>query len=52
MYPPNDCCTNDTCPKKVPLKKESQKKIVVFTRDVGTQPAYAIHFYCPSKPMP
>ena len=50
MYPPNDCCTNNTCLKKVPLKKEIQKKTVVYTKDVGTQPTYAIHVYCPSKP--
>jgi len=42
LYPPNLCCTSNICPKKVLLEKEIQKKVVVYTRDVGTQPAYAI----------
>jgi len=50
IYPSNDCCTNDACLKKIPLK-EYQKKIVVYTRDVGMQLAYSVHYYCPSKPM-
>lgn len=48
IYPSSDVCTNTDCPCIVPLKKETQQRAVVYTHDLGVQPAWYIHIYCPS----
>jgi hypothetical protein len=48
IHPRSDLCMNGDCPNVVPLKKETQQKAVVYTQDIGVQPAWYIHVYCPS----
>ena len=42
IHPPSDLCMNGDCPSVVPLKKETQQKAVVYTQDIGVQPAWYI----------
>jgi len=36
IFLPDDCCTNTNCPNNVPLKKESQKQVVIYkAQDMG-----------------
>lgn len=48
LYPPNIVCINPDCANIVPLKKEEQRKAVVYTLSNGVQPAWNVHVYCPS----
>ena len=34
---------------RIPLKKEFRKKVIVYTKGLGVQPAYSVSIYCPSK---
>ncbi|EDR05355.1 uncharacterized protein LACBIDRAFT_329773 [Laccaria bicolor S238N-H82] len=47
LYPPNIVCTNPDCANIVPLKKEEQRKAVVYTLSNGVQLAWNVHVYCP-----
>ncbi|KAF8811761.1 hypothetical protein BYT27DRAFT_7231609 [Phlegmacium glaucopus] len=47
LYPPTDICINPHCSKENPLKKEEQRRAVVYTLSDGVQPAWNIHLYCP-----
>jgi hypothetical protein len=48
LYPPNSVCINPDCANIAPLKKEEQRKAVVYTLSNGVQPAWNVHVYCPS----
>ncbi|KIJ92346.1 hypothetical protein K443DRAFT_113758, partial [Laccaria amethystina LaAM-08-1] len=48
IYPSSDVCTNMDCPCIVPLKKDMQQQAVVYTHNLGVQPAWYIHIYCPT----
>ncbi|KAF8957605.1 hypothetical protein BDZ97DRAFT_1669810 [Flammula alnicola] len=47
IYPPNDCCLNNNCTYRNPLKKEYHKKAVVYTDHLGVQPSWNTSLYCP-----
>ncbi|EDQ99871.1 uncharacterized protein LACBIDRAFT_334609 [Laccaria bicolor S238N-H82] len=46
LYLPNIVCTNPDCTNIVPLKKEEQRKVIVYTLSNGVQPAWNVHVYC------
>jgi CxC5 like cysteine cluster associated with KDZ transposases len=46
VYPPTDVCTDQGCSNKNPLKKETLRRVLVYTVAHGVQPAWAVHVYC------
>ena len=52
IYPDQQCCVNPLCvsaTKHLPLKKEQQRKVVIYTAAEGACLAWSVHLYCARK---
>ena len=52
IYPDPCICINPLCAhatKRMPMKKEEQRRVVIFTIADGACPAWSIHLYCASE---
>jgi len=55
IYPDQPCCINPLCvsaTKCLPLKKEQQRKVVIYTAADGACMAWSIHLYCVREYIP
>jgi hypothetical protein len=46
LYPPSQICTNPSCVRAGPLKKDEHRQAVVYTLAGGVRPAWSVHLKC------